>query len=202
MKPAITKAAKSRGPTCTIITQAFRAPGGRPHLPLYDSRRRPKASAIAVKPQSDLSVNSFLIMVPSFAATYATAGDELQAVGGHRPESPTAESAGLTQEESAVRLKTQKTAISRIENHAEDISSPRWTGKILLTCKTPSLILGLIKATSYQFNQFDNLFGKIEGFGFDPGFEQERSHMIEGSGVEIEEVPLGSNKMKQFAGLP
>lgn len=31
------------------------------------------------------------------------------------------ESAGLTQEELALRLKTHKTAISRIENHAEDI---------------------------------------------------------------------------------
>ncbi|MBI5189630.1 MAG: helix-turn-helix transcriptional regulator [Nitrospirae bacterium] len=31
------------------------------------------------------------------------------------------EEAGLTQEELARRLKTQKTAISRIENHAEDI---------------------------------------------------------------------------------
>ena len=31
------------------------------------------------------------------------------------------EAAGLTQEELAVRLKTKKTAISRIENHAEDI---------------------------------------------------------------------------------
>ena len=31
------------------------------------------------------------------------------------------ESAGLTQEELALRLKTKKTAISRIENHAEDI---------------------------------------------------------------------------------
>jgi HTH-type transcriptional regulator / antitoxin HipB len=31
------------------------------------------------------------------------------------------ESAGLTQEELANRLKTKKTAISRIENHAEDI---------------------------------------------------------------------------------
>jgi HTH-type transcriptional regulator / antitoxin HipB len=31
------------------------------------------------------------------------------------------ESAGLTQEELASRLKTKKTAISRIENHAEDI---------------------------------------------------------------------------------
>jgi ribosome-binding protein aMBF1 (putative translation factor) len=31
------------------------------------------------------------------------------------------ESAGLTQEELATRLKTKKTAISRIENHAEDI---------------------------------------------------------------------------------
>jgi transcriptional regulator with XRE-family HTH domain len=31
------------------------------------------------------------------------------------------ESAGLTQKEFAVRLKTKKTAISRIENHAEDI---------------------------------------------------------------------------------
>ena len=31
------------------------------------------------------------------------------------------ESAGLTQEELARRLRTQKTAISRIENHAEDI---------------------------------------------------------------------------------
>jgi ribosome-binding protein aMBF1 (putative translation factor) len=31
------------------------------------------------------------------------------------------ESAGLTQEELAARLKTKKTAISRIENHAEDI---------------------------------------------------------------------------------
>ena len=31
------------------------------------------------------------------------------------------ESAGLTQAELALRLKTQKTAISRIENHAEDI---------------------------------------------------------------------------------
>ncbi|MDH4121873.1 MAG: helix-turn-helix domain-containing protein [Deltaproteobacteria bacterium] len=31
------------------------------------------------------------------------------------------ESAGLTQEELAHRLHTQKTAISRIENHAEDI---------------------------------------------------------------------------------
>jgi ribosome-binding protein aMBF1 (putative translation factor) len=31
------------------------------------------------------------------------------------------EAAGLTQEELAARLKTQKTAISRIENHAEDI---------------------------------------------------------------------------------
>ena len=31
------------------------------------------------------------------------------------------ESAGITQEELARRLKTQKTAISRIENHAEDI---------------------------------------------------------------------------------
>jgi HTH-type transcriptional regulator/antitoxin HipB len=30
-------------------------------------------------------------------------------------------SPGLTQEELAIRLKTQKTAISRIENHAEDI---------------------------------------------------------------------------------
>jgi HTH-type transcriptional regulator / antitoxin HipB len=31
------------------------------------------------------------------------------------------EEAGLTQEELAQRLNTQKTAISRIENHAEDI---------------------------------------------------------------------------------
>ena len=31
------------------------------------------------------------------------------------------ETAGLTQEELAHRLKTKKTAISRIENHAEDI---------------------------------------------------------------------------------
>ena len=31
------------------------------------------------------------------------------------------EAAGLSQEELAKRLKTQKTAISRIENHAEDI---------------------------------------------------------------------------------
>ena len=31
------------------------------------------------------------------------------------------EDAGLTQEELAHRLKTRKTAISRIENHAEDI---------------------------------------------------------------------------------
>ncbi len=31
------------------------------------------------------------------------------------------ESAGLTQEELAQRVKTKKTAISRIENHAEDI---------------------------------------------------------------------------------
>lgn len=31
------------------------------------------------------------------------------------------ESAGLTQEDLARRLKTKKTAISRIENHAEDI---------------------------------------------------------------------------------
>lgn len=31
------------------------------------------------------------------------------------------ESAGLTQEQLAKKLKTQKTAISRIENHAEDI---------------------------------------------------------------------------------
>jgi ribosome-binding protein aMBF1 (putative translation factor) len=31
------------------------------------------------------------------------------------------ESAGLTQEQVAVRLKTNKSAISRIENHAEDI---------------------------------------------------------------------------------
>ncbi len=31
------------------------------------------------------------------------------------------EAAGLSQEELATRLKTQKTAISRIENHAEDI---------------------------------------------------------------------------------
>ena len=31
------------------------------------------------------------------------------------------ESAGLTQEELALRLNTKKTAISRIENHAEDI---------------------------------------------------------------------------------
>jgi DNA-binding XRE family transcriptional regulator len=33
----------------------------------------------------------------------------------------TREKAGLTQEELARRLKTKKTAISRIENHAEDI---------------------------------------------------------------------------------
>jgi len=31
------------------------------------------------------------------------------------------ESAGLTQEEVAIKLNTQKSAISRIENHAEDI---------------------------------------------------------------------------------
>ena len=31
------------------------------------------------------------------------------------------ESAGLTQEQLALRLNTRKTAISRIENHAEDI---------------------------------------------------------------------------------
>jgi transcriptional regulator with XRE-family HTH domain len=31
------------------------------------------------------------------------------------------ESAGLTQEESATRLKTKKTALSRSENHAEDM---------------------------------------------------------------------------------
>ena len=31
------------------------------------------------------------------------------------------EASGLTQEELALRLKTKKTAISRIENHAEDI---------------------------------------------------------------------------------
>ena len=32
------------------------------------------------------------------------------------------EEAGLTQEELAARLKTKKSAISRIENHAEDIN--------------------------------------------------------------------------------
>ncbi|MDZ7640647.1 MAG: helix-turn-helix transcriptional regulator [Desulfurivibrio sp.] len=32
------------------------------------------------------------------------------------------EEAGLTQEQLAEKLKTKKTAISRIENHAEDIS--------------------------------------------------------------------------------
>ncbi len=31
------------------------------------------------------------------------------------------ETVGLTQEELALKLKTKKTAISRIENHAEDI---------------------------------------------------------------------------------
>lgn len=31
------------------------------------------------------------------------------------------EEAGLTQEELAIRIKTKKTAISRIENHAEDM---------------------------------------------------------------------------------
>ena len=31
------------------------------------------------------------------------------------------ENAGLTQEELAIKLKTKKSAISRIENHAEDI---------------------------------------------------------------------------------
>jgi HTH-type transcriptional regulator / antitoxin HipB len=44
------------------------------------------------------------------------------------------ESAGLTQEELARRLKTKKTAISRIENHAEDIK--------LSTLKRAALALG------------------------------------------------------------
>lgn len=35
------------------------------------------------------------------------------------------EEAGLTQEELAARLETKKSAISRIENHAGDIRSPR-----------------------------------------------------------------------------
>lgn len=36
------------------------------------------------------------------------------------------EEAGLTQEQLAEKLKTKKTAISRIENHAEDINYPLW----------------------------------------------------------------------------
>ena len=44
------------------------------------------------------------------------------------------EKAGLTQEELARRLKTKKTAISRIENHAEDIK--------LSTLERVALVLG------------------------------------------------------------
>ena len=44
------------------------------------------------------------------------------------------EAAGLTQEELARRLKTKKTAISRIENHAEDIK--------LSTLERVALVLG------------------------------------------------------------
>jgi len=44
------------------------------------------------------------------------------------------EAAGLTQEELARRLKTKKTAISRIENHAEDIK--------LSTLKRTAMALG------------------------------------------------------------
>jgi HTH-type transcriptional regulator / antitoxin HipB len=44
------------------------------------------------------------------------------------------ESAGLTQEELAARLMTKKTAISRIENHAEDIK--------LSTLKRVASVLG------------------------------------------------------------
>ena len=44
------------------------------------------------------------------------------------------ETAGLTQEELARRLKTKKTSISRIENHAEDIK--------LSTLKRTALALG------------------------------------------------------------
>jgi HTH-type transcriptional regulator/antitoxin HipB len=44
------------------------------------------------------------------------------------------EKAGLTQEELACRLKTKKTSISRIENHAEDIK--------LSTLKRTALALG------------------------------------------------------------
>ncbi len=44
------------------------------------------------------------------------------------------ESAGLTQEELARRLRTKKTAISRIENHAEDIK--------LSTLKRAATVLG------------------------------------------------------------
>jgi HTH-type transcriptional regulator/antitoxin HipB len=44
------------------------------------------------------------------------------------------EKAGLTQEELARRLKTKKTSISRIENHAEDIK--------LSTLKRTALALG------------------------------------------------------------
>jgi ribosome-binding protein aMBF1 (putative translation factor) len=44
------------------------------------------------------------------------------------------EKAGLTQEELARRLKTKKTSVSRIENHAEDIK--------LSTLKRTALALG------------------------------------------------------------
>ena len=54
----------------------------------------------------------------SFALNYESGYDEFK-IGALLRQAR--EQAGLTQEELAKKLKTKKTAISRIENHAEDI---------------------------------------------------------------------------------
>lgn len=55
---------------------------------------------------------------PSFARNYDIGYEEFK-IGVTLRQAR--EAAGLTQEELAKKLKTKKTAISRIENHAEDI---------------------------------------------------------------------------------
>jgi len=58
----------------------------------------------------------FIVFLPTYAATACYADFKIGVILRQARES-----AGLTQEELARRLKTKKSSISRIENHADDV---------------------------------------------------------------------------------
>jgi len=108
------------GPNVVVLAHAFQKKTQKTHIEQSGLLKKGKMIILGGKKMSDLNkyIKKRKTRDPKFKENYDSGYEQFK-IGALLKQAR--EEAGLTQQELAARLNTKKSAISRIENHAEDI---------------------------------------------------------------------------------